>query len=79
MLGAQASACNNSPLIEVPACRPGGCTCEEDPTQAECRAFNEPTEGGKDPGDANPVEAAADSATIPEGDASDAAADAATD
>lgn len=51
-----AAGCNDSPLILVPPCRPGLCTCEEDPAQSTCKGFNERPEGGKDPADATPVE-----------------------
>ena len=75
-----AAGCNDSPLIQVPACRPGLCTCEEDPTQSTCKAFNDRPEGGKDPADANRVETsivpdasldAADDAADDGGDAAD--------
>ena len=35
----EAVACNDAPLIEPAICRPGQCTCEEDPTQAVCRGY----------------------------------------
>src|SRR3954454_17003649 len=54
--------CNDSPLIEVPVCRPGLCTCEEDPQQATCKGFNERPEGGKDPADAKIPETSPDDA-----------------
>jgi hypothetical protein len=71
-------ACNDNPLIEVPACRPGLCTCEEDPTQPTCKGFNERPEGGKDPADATPVETSIPDASLPdaETDAPDDAAEA---
>jgi hypothetical protein len=68
------AACNDNPLIEVPACRPGLCTCEEDPTQVTCKGFNDRPEGGKDPADATPVET-----SVPEDAAPDAGEDAAAD
>jgi len=71
---AAVAACNDNPLIEVPACRPGLCTCEEDPTQATCKGFNDRPEGGKDPADATPVET-----SIPDTSAPDAAGDAPSD
>ncbi|CAN5765139.1 hypothetical protein BH11MYX4_BH11MYX4_67820 [soil metagenome] len=71
---ATAMACNDNPLVEVPACRPGLCTCEEDPTQATCKGFNDRPEGGKDPADATPVET-----SIPDTSTADAAGDAPTD
>jgi len=59
-------ACNDNPLIEVPRCRPGLCTCEEDPTQATCKGFNERPEGGKDPADATPVDTSLPDAIRPD-------------
>ena len=72
------TACNDSPLIDVPRCRPGLCTCEEDPTQATCRGFNERPEGGKDPADATPVDPSLPDAFVPDAsvDAPDDAAEA---
>jgi hypothetical protein len=67
-----AAACNDTPLIQPPPCSPGTCTCEEDPTQPTCKAFNEPTEGGKDPADARPLDA-------PPGDAGEDVADASSE
>ena len=67
-------ACNDNPLIEVPACRPGLCTCEEDPTQPTCKGFNDRPEGGKDPADATPVEASLEDTFVPN-DAPDDAPD----
>lgn len=53
-----AAGCNDTPLIGVPRCRPGLCTCEEDPAQQTCKGFNERPEGGPvvpfDGGDTSP-------------------------
>ncbi|MDB4943918.1 MAG: hypothetical protein JWP97_3452 [Labilithrix sp.] len=76
-LGRGLVACNDNPLVEPPACAPGGCTCDEDPTQATCKAFNEREEGGKDPADATPVNPTSDSG--PEPDAGEGDADAEAD
>lgn len=57
-------ACNDNPLIQVPPCRPGLCTCEEDPSQATCRGFNDRPEGGKDPADASRVETSVDDGAV---------------
>ena len=65
-------ACNDNPLIEVPVCRRGLCTCEEDPTQPTCKRFNERPEGGKDPADATPVETSVPDTAVPDDAATDA-------
>lgn len=68
--------CNSADLVVAPACRPGFCTCEEDPQQATCKGFNDRPEGGKDPSDATPVETSVDDAAVAEAgdpDAADAA------
>lgn len=46
----EAAGCNDAPLIEPAICRPGQCTCEEDPNQAVCRGYGGP--GGGTAGDA---------------------------
>lgn len=69
-------ACNDNPLIPVPVCRPGLCTCEEDPTQPTCKGFNERPEGGKDPADATPVDTSLPDTFVPTDAATDAPADA---
>ena len=63
-------ACNNDPVIQPVDCTPGNCTCDQDPTQPACRAFNDRPEGGKDPADATPVDAFVPD-TMPDLDASD--------
>jgi hypothetical protein len=78
-LAAQSAAgCNDAPLIGVPVCRPGLCTCEEDPQQPTCKGFNDRPEGGKDPADATQVDTGlVDAPADAEVDAPDDAADAA--
>jgi hypothetical protein len=68
------AACNDNPLIRVPACRPGLCTCEEDPTQGTCKGYNGRPEGGRDPADAARVETSLSDAST-----TDAALDAPAD
>ena len=47
-------ACNDTPLIEVPDCHPDQCTCEQDPSQTACKAFNDrPESGAVRPSDAS--------------------------
>ena len=70
-----AAACNNTPLILPPACRPGQCTCEQDPTQPTCGGFDDRADGDSDPADANGADTSADGSA--EGDASDDGPDAA--
>lgn len=55
LAGRSVVACNDNPIITAPTCAPGGCSCDEDPSQATCKGFNEREEGGKDPADATPV------------------------
>jgi len=64
-VAAQAAVgCNDDPLIQVPPCRPGLCTCEEDPSQATCRGFNDRPEGGIDPADASRVETSVEDSSV---------------
>lgn len=75
-----AAACNDNPLITVPPCRPGLCTCEEDPAQQTCKGFNDRPEGGPvapfDAGDAGdtrqpPIDGAVDAGSDALADADD--------
>jgi hypothetical protein len=60
--------CSPGTLINAPTCTGAGCTCEEDPSQPTCKAFNERPEGGTE----LPVEGGSESST----DAGDGSADA---
>jgi len=70
-----AGGCNDAELIQPPACA-GACTCEGDPSQPTCRAFDGPGGDSVDAADADGSDAGADGAL----DGSiDADADAAND
>jgi hypothetical protein len=43
---AGAGACSTASLTDREPCRGAGCSCEEDPSQALCKGFNERLEGG---------------------------------
>ena len=64
-------ACNSDPLIQPPACTPGECDCDQDPTQPACRGYNDRPEGGKDPADANEVDQFIPDTSMPDMDAGD--------
>jgi hypothetical protein len=80
-----AAACNTAPFTESnpPDCSKVDCTCEQDPTQPQCRGLPGLPEGGIGPTDggapvledAGAVDAAAEDAEADGGD-DDAAADA---
>jgi hypothetical protein len=57
LIGAAVLGCNTVSVRDAPDCRGTGCTCEEDPTQPTCRAYNGAPEGGTHaPSDAAGIE-----------------------
>lgn len=54
LAAAIAAACNDAPLIGVPECHSDHCTCEQDPTDPGCAAFNNrPETSPGEPSDAS--------------------------